>query len=86
MRLVILTLALIGFGCATKTVHEVCSNPANLSRFKDYDQCYAEVTKDRERKEARRNEPPLFNLPKTTNCTTTGTSSYGNYYDTTECN
>lgn len=41
----ILVLALLLFsGCAHQTVNEKCKDPDILNRYKDYDQCYQELS------------------------------------------
>lgn len=39
-------------GCAHATIHEICSDPDVVSRYKDYDQCYAEESAAREQRKA----------------------------------
>ena len=41
-HLIIAIAPLLFLSCAHKTVHEYCQE--NLDRYKDYDQCYAEVS------------------------------------------
>lgn len=51
-------LTLIGIlvltGCAHATVHQVCSRPEVLKEYRDYDQCYEEVTIERQQAHERR--------------------------------
>lgn len=70
--LLLLALFLTGFGTSQPTVHEVCSDIVNKKRYKDYDECYAEVTKDRDRKAAMRRA--IMSAPddnSSTDCVTT---------------
>jgi hypothetical protein len=53
-KLLLIPLVLVLNACATATIHEVCSEPQVAARYKDYDQCYAEVTAQREAKEQRK--------------------------------
>lgn len=54
MRLSIMLILLLSLaGCAHATIHEICSDPDTLSRYKDYNQCYAEETANREAKRQR---------------------------------
>jgi hypothetical protein len=49
-RKIILTLLTLiaASGCAT--VHQICSEPDALSKYRDYDQCYAEESASRDRR------------------------------------
>lgn len=42
--IIVLSLVSFTFGCAHKTVHEECSTPEIVKRYRDYDQCYQEIS------------------------------------------
>jgi hypothetical protein len=47
----LMILTLKALGCSHATVHDKCSQPDTLSHYKDYDQCYAELShKERNKK------------------------------------
>jgi hypothetical protein len=55
MRTTLIMIVLLALtGCAHATIHEICSNPDVVSRYRDYDQCYAEESAIRQRKEEAR--------------------------------
>jgi hypothetical protein len=83
--LVLILLALSVNGCAT--IHEKCSDPDIVSRYRDYDQCYAEESAARERKRAAIRQAFTYNPPqiqRQPSCTTTY-NAYFHQFNTT-CN
>jgi hypothetical protein len=50
-RVVLILMAGLMFnGCAHKTIHEQCSDEDTASHYRDYDQCYSELSAKREHK------------------------------------
>lgn len=84
MRLVLLLTLILFMGC--QTIHEYCSDTENLSRYKDYDQCYSERQLEQEKSRLRyANSLRAFGEslkgPDTVTCTS---QTYG-YQTVTKC-
>lgn len=77
--LLFVSLFLTVTGCATKSIHEECSNPQVSGKYLNYEQCYSERTHQRDmdaqaKAERGRNAVAGWNaginsVPKTTHCT-----------------
>lgn len=49
MRMIAIAMLALGFtSCATQSIHKYCSNPDTVAEYKDYNECYAEVSARRE--------------------------------------
>ena len=79
--LILATIILGSLGCSSKTVHEQCSDPEVAVKYRDYNQCYAEISAAHERKrQAWRNmgqsiQQSTRQPSGTTNCSTIGSQT-----------
>jgi len=88
MTLLLLLSILVAItGCAT--VHQQCSDPKIAAQYRDYDQCYAERSADRERRRKawsdagdsfQQSMNNASRQPTQTNCTQIGNQLYCNSY------